>query len=291
MEFQILRKLRTYFHLGLFGVSALLSITACEKEIEINLPPSKEEIVVEASINQLVSTLNYVIISKTVDYFKPDLSLNSVSGAKVYITEGKITGTDTSFNIADRQAFIDLFDTLAPGVYINPFFQGKIEKPYLLEIELEDGRKISGKTIIPKPLKLDSTSFWFEQNGKDTNAYIYLDWFDGPEQNNYRFALLNNYDSIFTGWGIADRFYTFDDERINNQKRPFVLLNPYKYGDTVHYYMAEIGRKEFLFWDSFRNAANNGGPFSTPIAIKSNVSGAIGSFTGYGITYKKFILR
>jgi hypothetical protein len=269
----------------------VLSITSCEKEIDINLPPSKEEIVVEASINQLTSTLNYVIISKTIDYFKPDLSLNSIRGAKVYITEGNIVGNDTIFNVSDRQAFIDILDTLAPGVYVNPFFQGKAEKPYLLEIDMPDGSKITGKTFIPKPLTIDSSSYWFEKVNNDTNAYFYMDWFDGPEQNNYRFAMLNRYDSIFTGWGIADRFYTFDDERINNQKRPFQMLNPFKYGDTVHIYMAQIGRQEYLFWDSFRNAANNGGPFSTPVAVKSNITGAIGSFTGYGITYKRFLLR
>lgn len=269
----------------------VLSITSCEKEIDINLPASKEEIVVEASINQLTSTLNYVIISKTIDYFKPDLSLNSIRGAKVYITEGKIVGNDTLFNVSDRQAFIDILDTLAPGVYVNPFFQGKAEKPYLLEIDMPDGSKITGKTFIPKPLTIDSSSYWFEKVNNDTNAYFYMDWFDGPEQNNYRFAMLNRYDSIFTGWGIADRFYTFDDERINNQKRPFQMLNPFKYGDTVHIYMAQIGRQEYLFWDSFRNAANNGGPFSTPVAVKSNITGAIGSFTGYGITYKRFLLR
>ncbi|MBU3663111.1 MAG: DUF4249 family protein, partial [Bacteroidetes bacterium] len=55
---------------------AMLTLFACEKEIEIDIPPSEEAIVVEASINQLVGTLNYVIISKTVDYFKPDLSIN-----------------------------------------------------------------------------------------------------------------------------------------------------------------------------------------------------------------------
>jgi hypothetical protein len=273
------------------AILLLLSLASCEKEIDIDLPPSKEEIVVEASINQLTSTLNYVIISKTIDYFKPDLSLNSIRGAKVFITEGNIIGNDTVFNVTDRQAFIDILDTLAPGVYVNPFFQGKAEKPYLLEIDMPDGSKITGRTYIPKPLTIDSSSFWFERVNNDTNAYFYMDWFDGPEQNNYRFAMLNRYDSIFTGWGIADRFYTFDDERINNQRRPFQMLNPFKYGDTVHIYMAQIGRQEYLFWDSFRNAANNGGPFSTPVAVKSNITGAIGSFTGYGITYKRFLLR
>lgn len=286
MEFQILKKYK------LVGLPLLATcLFACEKEIEIDIPPSEEAIVVEASINQLTSTLNYVIISKTVDYFKPDLNLNAVGGASVYITEGEIMGSDTLYDASKRTQFIDILDTLAPGVYVNPFFMAKPEKPYLLEITLKDGRKITGKTYIPKPLVLDSTHYWFEIVGQDTNAYFYMDWFDGPEQNNYRFALLNRYDSLFTGWGIANRFYTFDDELINNQQRPFQMLNPFRYGDTIHAYLSQISRPEYLFWDSFREAANNGGPFATPVSVKSNITGAIGSFTGYALTYKRFILR
>lgn len=275
--------------LYLFLITAI--VTSCEKPISIDVPPSKEEIVVEASINQKFLSLNYVIISKTVDYFNPDLNLNAISGAKVYISEGKVIGKDTIYDPADRNQFYDLLDTILPGIYINPFFIGKVNKPYLLEIELKDGRKITGKTYIPTPMVFDSTHYWFETNGNDTNAFFFLQWKDGPEQNNYRMALWKNVDSLLTGWGAANRFYTFDDSYINNAERPFLNLNRFKYGDTLNIYLSSIGRPEYLFWDSFRNAANNGGPFSTPVAVKSNIVGGIGSFTGYGIAFKQFIFR
>ncbi|MBC7383270.1 MAG: DUF4249 domain-containing protein [Bacteroidia bacterium] len=278
----------------MFFISALFMWalgSSCEKQIDIKVPASIEEIVVEASINQRFGSLNYVVITKTIDYFKPDLSLNAVSGATVYITEGNVAGTDTFYDVANRRQFIDLADTLLPGIYINPSFMGKAGKPYLLEIALKDGRKVNGKTFIPVPVVFDSIHTWFEKNNKDTNAYFYLQWKDGPEQNNYRMALWKNVDSNLTGWGIANRFYTFDDEFINNTERPFQSINPYRYGDTLNIYLSQIGRKEFIFWNSFRNAANNGGPFATPVSVTSNINGAIGSFTGYGIAYKQLILR
>lgn len=264
---------------------------SCEKEIQIDVPPAKEELVVEASINQLTPTLNYVLISKTLDYFNPSLSVNAVSGASVYITEGDIVGNDTLFDINNRTQFFDVLDTLLPGLYINPFFTGNIEKPYLLEIELTDGRKIIGKTFIPKPSTFDSIHYWFEKNNQDTNAFFYLQWMDGPEQNNYRMVLKKGFLPFLTGWGYGDRFYTFDDSQINNKPRPFLMLNPFKYGDTVNIYLSQIGRAEYLFWDSFRSAANNGGPFATPVNVKSNIEGAIGSFTGYALTQTQLILR
>lgn len=270
---------------------ATLQLMACEKEIKINIPASKEELVVEASINQLSPTLNYVILSKTMDYFNPSLSLLAVRNAKVFITEGNIIGSDTIFDIANQTQFFDLVDSPFPGIYVNPLFTGKVETPYKLDVELVDGRKISSKTIIPKPVVIDSMHYWFEPNNKDTNAYFYLQWQDGPDQNNYRVVLKRGSVPFLTGWGYGDRFYSFDDALINNKPRPFLMLNPFKYGDTVNIYLSQIGRPEYLFWDSFRNAANNGGPFATPVSVKSNVTGAIGSFTGYALTQEQLILR
>jgi len=270
---------------------ATLQLAACEKEIKINIPASKEELVVEASINQLSPTLNYVILSKTMDYFNPSLSLLAVRNAKVFITEGNIVGNDTIYNIANQTQFFDLVDSLFPGIYVNPLFIGKVETPYKLDVELVDGRKITSKTFIPKPVVIDSMHYWFEPNNKDTNAYFYLQWQDGPEQNNYRVVLKRGFIPFLSGWGYGDRFYSFDDALINNQPRPFLMLNPFKYGDTVNIYLSQIGRPEYLFWDSFRNAANNGGPFATPVSVKSNVTGAIGSFTGYALTQEQIILR
>lgn len=265
--------------------------SGCEKEITLDVPPSKEELVVEASINQLTPLLNYVVLSKTLDYFNPSLDLNAVKGAQVYITEGTIVGSDTFFDPANQTQFYDALDTIFPGLYVNPFFQGKAGSVYQLNISLTDGRSVSGRTNIPNPVSIDSTHYWFQQNGKDTNAYFYLQWMDGPEQNNYRVVLKKGFIPFLTGWGSGDRFYTFDDALINNKPRPFLMLNPFKYGDTVNVYLSQIGRQEYLFWDSFRNAAGNGGPFATPVSVRSNVKGAIGSFIGYGLTQHQFILR
>jgi hypothetical protein len=274
-----------------FLLIGLIQLAACEKEIKINIPASKEELVVEASINQLSPTLNYVVLSKTMDYFNPSLSLLAVRNARVFITEGEIIGNDTIYNTSNRTQFFDLLDTIFPGIYVNPLFTGKIEKPYRLDVELQDGRKITAKTFIPKPVVFDSIHYWFEKSGNDTNAYFYLQWPDGPEQNNYRMVLKEGFIPFLTGWGYGDRFYSFDDALINNQPRPFLMLNPFRYGDTINIYLSQIGRQEYIFWDSFRNAANNGGPFATPVSVKSNVTGAIGSFTGYGLTQEQLILR
>jgi hypothetical protein len=274
-----------------FVISILLIfLISCEKEIEIQVSEVQQQYVVEASINQLFPTLNYVYITKTIDYFKPEFSLNGLKDATVNITEGSIVGNDTIFN-GTVFNFIPVSDSILPGIYTNPFFQGKLSTPYLLNITLKDGNKISGSTFIGKPPVIDSLVYWSSIQEKDTNCYFWMQWKDGPEQNNYRMAVYDGFDSLLLGWGAAQRFYTFDDQLINNTMRPFRTFRPYDYGDTISIYLTEVGRKEFLFWQSFGTAVNNNGPFASPVSVKSTVKGAIGSFTGYAIVQKKFIIK
>lgn len=280
----------------------IITLSACEKEIEVDLPPSTPQLVVEASVNTYSPWLNYVFISNTIDYFKPDLSFNGVKGATVYITPGKIINNDTLFDKANRYTFADLsnlsnipgLDSIGKsisGMYLNPLFRATANTSYLLEISLADGRVIAARTHIPPIVPIDSMIVRYDGIGEagKKNAYLSF-WFnDGPEQNNYRMALRNNPDSVLFGWGNADSYRTFDDEFVNNGVIPLEFLRPFEGGDTLNIYFTSIGRKEFRFWQSFGRAANNGGPFATPGNVKSNIDGVIGSFTGYAVDFKRII--
>lgn len=283
----------------------VLIFISCEKEIDVVVPGSNQQIVVEASVNSYSPFLNYVFISRTLDYFKPDLSMSGESGAKVYITKAQIIGTDTFYPSANRIEFVDLsklgglplqFDTMIKkmsGVYMNPLFIGEQNTCYLLEIKLSDSSSIKGKTCIPGAVLIDSSQIRKNEQVTNKKKNMFLSfWFtDSKEQDNYRMAVRNYPDSNLFGWGSADFFSTFDDRYINDVQRPVNFLNPWDEGDTIQIYFNHIGRKEFLFWESFNKAANNGGPFATPGNVTSNINGAIGSFTGYAVTHKQYILE
>jgi hypothetical protein len=285
----------------IFGL-LVISFVSCEKEITVDLPQSNQQYVVEASINQALFSLSYVFITKSVDYFNPDLSIGGIEGASVFITEGTINGTDTVYDGTRTQLFdisqIPGADTLlngVAGIYFNPLLAGTENRAYLLEITLADGTQITGKTYIPKVVPLDSVKY--EVRNEDSNrddyndAYVTLYFVDPPEQNNYRIALYNNTNAFLIGWGAANSYRTFDDELLNGQKRIYPYARPFQQGDTLNFYFNSIGRKEYLFWQSFGAASNNAGPFATPVQLKSNITGAIGSFTGYGCSFKQVILN
>jgi len=291
-----MKKLLNYFILSL----SILLLAACEKEITVDLPPAKSSLVVEASINQQFPNLNYVFLSRSVDYFNPDLSLNGVRNALVYITPGTIIGSDTIWNDSARFQMVDIntipgVDLLLPGfsgIYFNAVIQPQVGVPYKLEITTENERVV-GYTTIPKIVEID-TIFWrqeFDRQEGDTDMYVTFEFTDGPEQNNYRLAIQNGFNPYLLGWGSASTFRTFDDVFLNNGVIPYSFFRPFDIGDTLSLYLTSIGRQEYLFWESFSNAANNGGPFATPVSVKSNIKGAIGSFTGYGVSFRSVIIR
>lgn len=292
-----MKQLLNYLILSL----SMLILASCEKEITVDLPPAKPFLVVEASINQQFPNLNYVYLSRSVDYFNPDLSLNGVRNALVYIIPGTIVGGDTIWNDSARIQMVDIntipgVDLLLPGfsgIYFNLFIQPQVGVPYKLEITTTDNERVVGYTSIPKVIEID-TVFWrqeFDTQEGDTDMYVTFEFTDGPEQNNYRLAIQNGFNPYLLGWGSASQFRTFDDVFLNDGVRPYSFFRPFDFGDTLSLYLTSIGRKEYLFWESFSRAANNGGPFATPISVKSNIEGGIGSFTGYGVSFRSVIIR
>ena len=275
-----------------------MSVSSCEKEITVDLPEGNKSLVVEACINQLQPNLNYVFLTRTLDYFNPDVSLFGVPNALVYITPGSIIGNDTIFDTIQRIQLVDItslpivnqFLNGVSGIYYNPLLAPVVGTPYLLEI-FSGNENVRGITTIPKVIEIDTLYYTKEITKKDTNIYLTFEFTDGPEQNNYRFFRYKSFNTTIIGWGSADNANLFDDQLVNNVKRPYAFLRPFKYSDTLNLYLTSIGRNEYLFWKSYGQAARNGGPFSTPVQVYSNISGAIGSFTGYAVSYRRVILR
>lgn len=278
---------------GLFSLA--VSLSACEKEIDVPLPPAESEIVVEAYINQLDPLYNYVILSRTVDYFNPNLDLISVSGAQVYITEGITNGSDTIWDEANKKQMVEIAPDSIPGIYFNLGLRGQLGHVYKLEIQAE-GKNIYGVTTIPQLVTLDSVTSSYTvnpDNAKDTGYFMTIHFNEpAPTGNNYRYLYKEGGDTAYFGWGsINSDDGVFNDEIINGVYRSFKFSDRFKFNDTVNFYLCAIDRPAYNFWDSYASARYNGGPFSTPVQLKSNIQGAIGSFTGKAVSRKRLIFK
>src|SRR5687767_2246191 len=98
-----------------------LLLTACEKDFEIDIKDYQPQVVVEGYINNEMPQFNYVILSRSMDYYNPDFQSAAVSGATVTITEGSLA-VNNSYNW-DPATKVQLFEANLPQVPEN-FRQG-----------------------------------------------------------------------------------------------------------------------------------------------------------------------
>jgi hypothetical protein len=300
---------QTIKHIALFFIAATTLLTACEKNIAIDLPPGKPQLVVEAYINNLQPEYNYVILSKSQDYFAPNFQSTPVSGAGVSITEGEWQGNQVVWSTATKTILSESAATFIPpafrsGVYFdarvftNPSqsLLGKTGKYYLLEV-LAEGRQYSAVTTLLPTVQIDSLTSGFpfvDDEGKNklrvTNNYKDPDSIGNRQFYYWRFRdNRNNF-----GWGgLTKSRAPGTDDLANGQYIRLTHPQGFVAGDTLNYYMASVTADVWKFWDSYNKARDNDGPFSTPVNLTTNIIGTdvTGCFTGLSLSTKTIVMK
>lgn len=268
---------------------AVVTLFSCEEEIEVDVPGNANSLVVEAYINDRFPALNYVILTRSVDYFSAAGGYVPVKDAQVFITEGTVNGVDTSWDVSTRKQMVEVRTDTVRGFYMDPAQQllGKQNHVYLLEIT-SDGKSVRGTTSIPALVPLDSMTYTRERR----EATITLHYNEPVAiNNNYFIIYRNGSDSTIRTWGFHTGAFTFSDDFINGEYRRQTLFNKFNAGDTVNLWMSSIDRLSYNFWESFDDANRNGGPFATPVTVESNITGGIGCFTGMATDFKRVVIR
>ncbi|MFT3679627.1 MAG: DUF4249 domain-containing protein [Ferruginibacter sp.] len=283
---------------------------ACEKNIDIAVKPARPQLVVEAYINNEMPQYNYVILSRSQDYFAPDFRSIPVSNAVVVITEG-IRNADNTYTWdqaskiilaeADEDTLPASFNT---GLYYDRrlfddpahALRGRIGKSYLLEINA-DGRQYSAITNLIEPVRVDSLTqgFPFVNDLGDSLFRITNHYKDPDTTGNVQFYYWRWSDNKKNfGWGGLTRSRSPGiDDYTNGEYIHLTHPQGFSKNDTVNYYMVSVTRDVFKFWDSFNKARDNVGPFSTPVNLISNITGTdvTGCFSGYAVSTKTIVIK
>lgn len=203
---------------------------------------------------------------------------------------------------------------------LNPAVWGQVGKTYTLWVEYEEHRLKATTRInelveieslwfrIPNYTPGDSLGFIFGRlTDPDTagNAYRwyarrinrYPNWVPqiplrGQVKDPTFIAPLGSVfdDTFFNGLSFEFGYYRgrqpnstrYDD---NNAEAGY-----FKQGDTVVVKGCVIDRGVYQFFSSFENqVSNQGSPFALPYNVKSNVTGGLGVFAGYGVVYDTVI--
>ncbi|RZK46194.1 MAG: DUF4249 family protein, partial [Pedobacter sp.] len=185
MEFQTRMMKKNGFAKCICAIGLITLFSARKKDFYIDLKENEPKLVVEAYINNLMPEYNYVILTKSMDYYEPRFEGIAVSNATVTITEGDATGNGSiQWNRASRVVLEESQNARIPadyrkGVYIDQKTvatlstvpTGLVAKPgkyYLLEIGY-DGKNYSAVTSLPQLVPIDSLTAGFpyidEANG------------------------------------------------------------------------------------------------------------------------------
>jgi hypothetical protein len=278
----------------LLAVLTLYSwLISCEKNITVDLPDSKQMLVVEGYIED--GKHPYIILTKSSGFFSP---LDSASLLQLVVDSAIVTVSDGA--MTDTLKFIiDPFNF--PYVFYKAqIMVGEVGKTYNLTIVTNDGQTLTSTTSIAPPIALDST--WFKiQEGQDTLGFAWAHLTDPPAYGNcYRwFTMRATKDSYF----IPPNGSVFEDRFINGQSFDFAYargqvpnstneddLNEeagfFKVGDTIYVKFCTIDYANFVFWRSAETqSSTNGNPFASPSDLKSNIKGGFGCWGGYAVTY------
>jgi hypothetical protein len=280
---------------------ALLAMfwSACEREIEIDIPNAGGDIVLEGSIEQGQKPIIFLTKSREFfDEFPTDFItfINEfvIQNAEVTISNGSVTETCN---------FVQDFSQYPFLYYTTTNMVGEIGKNYSVTIKVGD-RELSASSFLQTPIPLDSIFFRtniFDVN-EDSLGFLFARLSDPDTIGNaYRMFLKSpNGIAFASGGGLV-----FNDKFINNTSFDFFTGRPdqpfindttnnsffYKRGDTVYVKFCTIGVKESVFYETLQNSSqNNGNPFAAPIRVISNVKGGLGVFCAYGAAYDTLII-
>jgi hypothetical protein len=303
--------LKTFIKKNLLFIAFLVAVTmsSCEKDIDIKVDTPQPLLVVEAYINNLQPFYNYVVLTRSQGYFSSNLQSPVVNGAMVTITEGQLQGGNIFWNPATTVTLTETNNPLVPasfrgGVYFDArlfttpsqALQGRLNRYYLLQVET-GGQQYSAVTSLLNPVVVDSVNPGFpfvDDNGiskmRITNFYQDPDTAGNRQLYYWRFK--DNKDNF--GWGGLNRSRAPGNDNLTNGQY-IRLTHPqgFEVGDTVNYYMASVPRDVWNFWDSYNKALDNDGPFATPVTLVSNIKGSrvTGCFSGLALSNRNVVVR
>ena len=300
MEFRILK-------FSALLLVAFIIITSCTKEVQIDLPGYKEQLVVDGRIETGLPAI--VLLSKTSNVYAStnfESYLNSfVDDAVVVLSNG--TQTDTLTKICTDDLPPGLED-IAAGIFGIPAAQlsslhlcayislgmiGEVGKTYTLQIQ-HNGKTYNSSSKISEPVALDSL-YWKPEGNFIDRGFSWAKLSDPASSTDaYCWEVKYLSDATFTKTFnpyFNDKFFngltfeygyenpmSFQDTTSNNPYRGF-----YQLGDTVVVKFSKIGPKEFNYFEKKYNQMYSGGsPFAVPTNIPTNITGgALGIWAAY----------
>ncbi|HMQ75868.1 MAG TPA: DUF4249 domain-containing protein [Flavobacteriales bacterium] len=302
----------------LLPAALVLLLSACEKEITVDVPETEPRLVVEGTIEPGEPPI--IILTRTQSFFDPtDLSSFAsifVKNATVIVSNGLVADTldmicssiltEDQILLAAEVTGLDpqllanidicLYSTTNTAIY------GEEGGVYDLRVEAE-GKTLTSTTTIVPAVPLDS--LWFQlidqdgSDGDDSTGFLWARSFDPPAPNNYYRVMTRRLNLGDDGTALDATFAaplgsTSNDQYFNGQAIEFIISrgsssfsdpedrgSTFKRGDTVAVKLISLDKASYDFYRSYEsNVATQGDLFTQPANVRSNIEGGLGVWAG-----------
>jgi len=273
----------------LLGLSTALGLLAgcgsLQKDVNVPLPAYANQLVVECYLQN--GTPPRLTITESVPYLDDGQAI--AAGSQIL----KLPNGQTVQLPTDVTVTLTLPGGQAVPLQFRPGLDATTGKYYThvgtapivaaagqqfgLDAQDKRGRHITGTTVVPTFIPIDSVQYKFNGlTGDNRKAYFVTKWTDpGATTDFYRLMLHKGKPSnnSETDADLRDRLF-------NGQ--PYAQVTRYRFNplDTITATLYHLDSLYFDFRQSIGDARNaNGNPFSQPSSIHSTVQGGIGVFT------------
>lgn len=253
-------------------IALLSSCLACQmqQEVEVDLPPHQQELVVECYLEP--GEPYRALVTHTTSFYE-ETKVAAVDTAEVLITSADESRTLLSINSIDT-SYNKVFNYWHP--HEVSYEEGK---EYQISIAVKGEVKATGKTrFLPKA----SIKKVEQKVESDSMSALFVHIEDNPEEKNYYRLMMRGTD--------PKAGYTYDgvwtDEDAANGT--LVAYTPYIFvrgWSNVVVNLYHIDKRYYDFLKSIRQARDaNYNPFMQPASIQSTVDGATGVFAAISLT-------
>jgi hypothetical protein len=279
-----------------FIIIAFIFFTACQKDVNLNLPSPASELVVEGTIETGQPPI--IVLTTNSPYFgttnTAQLAQYLVHGANVRVYDGTDTVTLNEINFDTAGIQFSAYTTLS--------MVGQVGKTYQLWINAK-GTNLSSTTSILAPTPLDSI-WWVKDSlvsGRDSLVQLWGKYSDPPQFGNcVRFftkvnskPYLTSFTSVFNDDFINGKTFNspipsgilFNDTASQDNWPDFVR------GDTITVKWCAIDLATFNFWRTLETElGSEGNPFASPIDVEGNIKNGLGIWSGYSTSFMTIIV-
>jgi hypothetical protein len=276
-------KTKRYILLSWLALAVLVVGCNLEKEVEIEIPEYDRELVAECFME--VGKPFRLLVSESIGFFE-GTDTPIIAGAEVVISHNGIHDTLPQGLFVDPLGF-KVFNFNSPNIVPADY-----TTEYELSVKYPDGRHITGKSKVMRPVAIESMSAAYNA---DSMASVTVRWPDfAGEASYYRFALFK--DKLYeTNSDLPEALqfdFTLDDRIGDGEMFTIATLFEYAPGDTLIAAVYHISYEYWRYLESLDDAtSSNGNPFAQPGVIHSTVDGGIGVFTGFQATLDTFIVQ